>query len=109
MAKHGIHCLPVIDPTRPTTQKAAYIAKCERNGVIGITADQRTKYDAVDQEYPWQRVVNVLNKHNFPGDPPPVFKFLVDKRNPAEFMQDYTALAAINEARILGTMGNIFI
>lgn len=26
MEKHGIRCLPVIDPTRPTTQKAAYIA-----------------------------------------------------------------------------------
>jgi rfaE bifunctional protein kinase chain/domain len=26
MAAHGVHCLPVIDPTRPTTQKGAYIA-----------------------------------------------------------------------------------
>ncbi|MEQ1896028.1 MAG: PfkB family carbohydrate kinase [Vicinamibacterales bacterium] len=26
MDKHGIRCLPVIDPTRPTTNKAAYIA-----------------------------------------------------------------------------------
>ena len=26
MEKHGIRCLPVIDPTRPTTEKAAYIA-----------------------------------------------------------------------------------
>lgn len=26
MASHGVRCLPVIDPTRPTTQKTAYIA-----------------------------------------------------------------------------------
>jgi rfaE bifunctional protein kinase chain/domain len=26
MQKHGVRCLPVIDPTRPTTEKAAYIA-----------------------------------------------------------------------------------
>ena len=26
MEKHGVRCLPVIDPTRPTTEKAAYIA-----------------------------------------------------------------------------------
>lgn len=26
MEKHGVKCLPVIDPTRPTTQKSAYIA-----------------------------------------------------------------------------------
>ena len=26
MEKHGVKCLPVIDPTRPTTEKAAYIA-----------------------------------------------------------------------------------
>jgi rfaE bifunctional protein kinase chain/domain/rfaE bifunctional protein nucleotidyltransferase chain/domain len=26
MAKHGVRCLPMIDPTRPTTEKAAYIA-----------------------------------------------------------------------------------
>jgi rfaE bifunctional protein kinase chain/domain len=26
MEKHGVHCLPVIDSTRPTTNKAAYIA-----------------------------------------------------------------------------------
>ena len=26
MKAHGVRCLPVIDPTRPTTQKAAYIA-----------------------------------------------------------------------------------
>lgn len=26
MAKHGVRCNPVIDPTRPTTNKAAYIA-----------------------------------------------------------------------------------
>lgn len=26
MERHGVKCLPVIDPTRPTTQKSAYIA-----------------------------------------------------------------------------------
>jgi rfaE bifunctional protein kinase chain/domain len=26
METHGVRCLPVVDPTRPTTQKAAYIA-----------------------------------------------------------------------------------
>jgi len=26
MEKHGVNCLPVIDPTRPTTKKSAYIA-----------------------------------------------------------------------------------
>lgn len=26
MEKHGVRCLPVVDPTRPTTEKAAYIA-----------------------------------------------------------------------------------
>ena len=26
MEEHGIRCLPVVDPTRPTTEKAAYIA-----------------------------------------------------------------------------------
>ena len=26
MEKHGIRCLPIVDPTRPTTEKSAYIA-----------------------------------------------------------------------------------
>ena len=52
----------------------------------GITADQRIKYDAVDLEHTMQQLVNTLNRWNCPGDPPPLFKFLVDKRNPAEYM-----------------------
>jgi hypothetical protein len=52
----------------------------------GMTADQRIKYDAVDLEATLQQLVNTLNRWNCPGDPPPLFKFLVDKRNPQEFM-----------------------
>ena len=36
MEKHGVTCLPVIDPTRPTTKKAAYIA----NGYRLLKVDQ---------------------------------------------------------------------
>lgn len=53
----------------------------------GITADERVKYDANDLEYPIQRLVNALNRWNCPGDPPPMYKHLVDKRNPLEFVQ----------------------
>jgi rfaE bifunctional protein kinase chain/domain len=36
MARHGVRCEPVIDPTRPTTNKAAYIA----NGYRLLKVDQ---------------------------------------------------------------------
>lgn len=51
------------------------------------TADDRVKYDAKDLEYPLQRLVETLNRWNFPGNPCPKFKFMVDKRNPGEFME----------------------
>lgn len=48
MEAHGIHCRPVIDPTRPTTQKAAYIA----NGY------RLLKVDKVDNRQISDRIVN---------------------------------------------------
>lgn len=53
----------------------------------GITADLRTKYDANRLEYPMQRLVNAITRWNYPGSPSPKFRFLVDKRNPEEFMK----------------------
>ena len=52
----------------------------------GITADDRTKYFAQDLEFPLQKLVNILNKKNCPFNPPPKYKLLADKRNPAEVM-----------------------
>lgn len=52
----------------------------------GMTADDRTRYDARDLETPWQKLVNVLNRKNCIGTPPPRFRFLCDKRNPGEVM-----------------------
>ena len=52
MEKHGIRCLPVIDPTRPTTQKAAYIAngyrllKVDRVDSRPISAKSLTQFVA---------------------------------------------------------------
>jgi hypothetical protein len=53
----------------------------------GITADERTKYHAVDLETPIQRLINTLSRYMAPGVRPPRFQHMVDKRNPAEFMQ----------------------
>lgn len=53
----------------------------------GVTAEERVKYDATDLEHPMQMLVNVLNRWNCPGDPAPRFQFMVDKRNPAAFME----------------------
>jgi hypothetical protein len=53
----------------------------------GMTDDERVKYDAEMSEPAIQRLVNVLNRHTFPGFPPPTFSYLCDKRNPAEFME----------------------
>lgn len=51
------------------------------------TADDRVKYDARNLEWPMQRLLDVLNRYNCPGNPCPKFKFMVDKRNPAEYME----------------------
>jgi hypothetical protein len=51
------------------------------------TADDRVKYDATDLEHPLQRLVNTLNRWNCPGNPPPKFSFLTEKRNPGEYME----------------------
>lgn len=56
----------------------------------GMTADERLKYDAVDLQDPMQDLVNVLNRYNCPGDPAPLFTFMVDKRNPVDFMNAVT-------------------
>jgi rfaE bifunctional protein kinase chain/domain len=45
MQKHGIRCLPVIDPTRPTTEKAAYIA----NGYRLLKVDSVDNRPIVDK------------------------------------------------------------
>lgn len=51
------------------------------------TAERRTKYDAVDLDHPMQHIVEVLNRWNFPGNPCPRHKHIVDKPNVVEFMQ----------------------
>lgn len=51
------------------------------------TSDDRVKYDAADLEHVMQRMVETLNRWNCPGSPAPKFKFLVDKRNPGEYME----------------------
>jgi phage gp29-like protein len=61
----------------------------------GITADERTKYDAVDLETPMQKLVNVLAKYIAPGVRPPRFQHLADKRNPAEIMESATFFTQI--------------
>jgi len=53
----------------------------------GITADIRTKYDAVRLDGAMQRIVNAISRWNFPGDPPPKYVTLVEKRNPEEFAE----------------------
>lgn len=53
----------------------------------GMTADERTKYDAVDLETPMNKLVRFLNKKNCPGNPCPRYTFLADKRNPGEIME----------------------
>ena len=45
MEKHGVRCLPVIDPTRPTTEKAAYIA----NGYRLLKVDRVDNRPIVDK------------------------------------------------------------
>jgi rfaE bifunctional protein kinase chain/domain/rfaE bifunctional protein nucleotidyltransferase chain/domain len=50
MERHGIRCLPVSDPTRPTTQKAAYIA----NGY------RLLKVDRVDNRPIAERIVKTF-------------------------------------------------
>ena len=62
----------------------------------GKTADERVKYDAVTLEWPMQQWTNTLNRWNCPGDPAPLFQFMVDKRNPEEFM------SAVNLAVSIG-------
>lgn len=50
------------------------------------TADDRTKYQASDMEVAIQPLVDVLSKYNAPGRPPCKFEFMVEKRNPQEYM-----------------------
>jgi hypothetical protein len=52
----------------------------------GMTADERTKYDAVDLETPLNKMLRFLNKKNCPGNPCPRYTLLADKRNPGEVM-----------------------
>lgn len=52
----------------------------------GATADDRTKYHCTDLETPMQKLTDLLNSRNCPGNPSPNFRFLVDKRNPLEII-----------------------
>lgn len=54
---------------------------------MGMTDDERVKYDAVDLETPMQKLVNVLARWTRPGVRPPRFQHMADKREPLEFMQ----------------------
>lgn len=69
-----------------TTQSASTGLGSTQGDQHGITADERVKYDATDLETPMQDLVNVLNKYNCPGNPPPTYVHLADKRNPQEIM-----------------------
>lgn len=53
----------------------------------GMTADERTKYDATDLETPMNKMVRFLNKKNCPLNPCPRFEFVADKRNPGEVVE----------------------
>ena len=53
----------------------------------GMTADERTKYDATDLETPMQKLTNFVYKYVYPGMLPGRFRFLADKRNPGEVME----------------------
>lgn len=53
----------------------------------GITADMRTKFDANRLDFCMQRLTDTVSRWNFPGDPPPIYKTMVDKRNPSEFIE----------------------
>ena len=50
MEKHGVKCLPVIDPTRPTTEKAAYIANGYRLLKVD-RVDNRPIADKIVQQF----------------------------------------------------------
>lgn len=57
---------------------------------MGITDDERVKYDAVDLEFPMQKLVNVIARHIAPNVRPPRFQHLADKRQPEEIMAAVT-------------------
>jgi hypothetical protein len=71
----------------------------------GITADMRTKYDAAGLDAVMQQLTNSIARWNFPGSPPPIYKTMIDKRNPEEF------IAALQIAYSLGLpidMGQVY-
>lgn len=54
---------------------------------MGMTDDERVRYDARDLDTPMQKLVNVLARYTMPGVRPPRYQHLADKRQPGEVMQ----------------------
>ncbi len=54
---------------------------------MGMTDDERVKYDAKDLEAPLQKLVNMIYKNIAPHVRPAKFTHLADKRQPGEIME----------------------
>lgn len=54
---------------------------------MGMTDDERVKYDAKDLETPLQKLVNTIYRHCAPHVRPAKFTHLSDKRQPGEIME----------------------
>jgi hypothetical protein len=76
---------------------------------MGMTDDERVKYDAVDLETPMQFLVNVLARYTAPHVRPPRFQHLADKRDPLEYMQSVqfalSAGMAVSEDDVRSELG----